>query len=561
MGCARSFEPATGERGAMNAAYDYDYIVIGSGFGGSVSAWRLTEKGYSVGVLEMGKRFGNDDFTKTTWNIRKYIWQPKLLLHGILQITWLKDVVIFHGAGVGGGSLVYANTLLVPPPAAFQDVRWPSDEDWQRKMAPFYEEAKRMLGAVEAKNTYPSDHLLREIVDGEMGRGDTFHKNTVGVYFGEPGKTVADPYFDGAGPSRTGCIECGACMVGCRFNAKNSLDKNYLYLAENNGCTIHPERKVTDVRPLPEGGYEIHTRRSTSVFAKDTRVYRCRGVVFSASVLGTVDLLARCRERGSLPDLSDRLGDYVRTNSEAILSATARTNEVNYGKGIAITSGVYPDDNTHVEIVRYGEHADSMSLITTLLTGGEGSMPRWLRLLGNIGRHPLQFLQSLNPFGWARKTAIVLVMQPLDNYLSLRMKRKLFGRGLDTELLPGQKVPTYMPLANRITRRLAERMGGRPQSLTLEVIGNTSTTAHILGGATMARTPDEGVCDPQGRVFGYENMYVADGSIVPANLGVNPSLTITALAEYVMSGIESKSASGAVTDAETEPAPAFDSNV
>lgn len=515
-----------------------DYIVIGSGFGGSVSALRLTEKGYKVAVLEMGKRFTPKDLPKTTWEVKRHLWMPKLGWHGIAQISWLSDVLIFHGAGVGGGSLVYAATLLTPPDRAFANEGWPKGRDWRETLAPFYLTARRMLGAVEAKNLYPTDHLLREIVEEDYGRGDTFHRHTVGIYFGEPGKTVPDPYFDGEGPDRTGCIECGACMVGCRPGSKNTLDKNYLYLAEKQGCQIIPEAKVVDVRPHPDGGYEVHTMSSTNRRDKRVTIRRARGVVFSAGVLGTVELLMQCKERGSLPRLSERLGDFVRTNSEAILGVNALSRDADYGKGVAITSGVFPDDDTHVEMVRYGSGADSMSWLMTLLTGGGDSLPRWLRLLGNILAHPLQFLHTANPVGWSRRTAIVLVMQPLDSYLRLRLRSRWFGgRTIDTETVAGQNVPRYMPIANRITARLAQRMNGVPQSLSLEVLGNTSSTAHILGGAAMGDTPDTSVCDPQGRVFGYDNLYVCDGSLVPANLGVNPSLTITALSEFVMSQV------------------------
>lgn len=534
----------------MTQSYDYDYLIVGSGFGGSVSALRLSEKGYRVGVLEMGKRFETEDFAKTNWNIRKYLWMPKMLLHGIQQITLLKDVLIFHGAGVGGGSLVYANTLLKPPAKAFEDRRWPTDENWDAKLDPYYDLARYMLGVTEAPEIYAADEMLREIVEKDMGREGTHFNHTVGVYFGEKqGETVDDPYFGGEGPTRTPCIRCGECMTGCRHNAKNTLDKNYLYLAEKRGCEIHPETKVTDVRPLPEGGYEIDTVRSTSVFSKRPRTFRARGVVFSAGVLGTVKLLMQCKERGSLAKLSAQLGNYVRTNSEAILGATAKNDDINYSEGIAITSGVHPDDNTHVEIVRYGQGQDFMSISTTLLTGGGPPWPRWLRWVGNNLRHPIQAFRSNRPFGWARRSAIVLVMQPVGNYMRLRMKRKLWGRGLQSELVEGQKVPTYMPIANEIAERLAEKMDGTPQSLSLEVLFNTSSTAHILGGATMSRTPDDGVCDESGRVFGYENMFVADGSIVPANLGVNPSLTITALSEYVMSSVPDN------PEAEPKPAP------
>ena len=523
----------------MAVEFDYDYLVIGSGFGGSVSALRLSEKGYSVGVLEMGKRFDRPGaLPTTTWQTWKHLWKPKLGWHGIAQISWLSDVLIFHGAGVGGGSLVYAATLLVPPDRAFASDGWPGGADWKQRLTPHYDEAKRMLGAVEAKRTYDTDHLLRDVVEEEYGRGDTFHRHTVGIYFGEAGKTVEDPFFDGQGPERTGCIECGSCMVGCRHGAKNTLDKNYLYLAEQLGCVIHPETKVVDVRPLEGGGYEIETVRSTTFFPTERRVLRARGVVFSAGVLGTVELLMQCKERGSLPKLSDRLGEFVRTNSEAILGVNANDRDAHYGRGIAISSGVYPDDDTHVEMVRYGEGADSMSWLMTLLTGGEGKLPRWMRLLGNVLSHPLQFLRSLNPIGWSRRTAIVLVMQPLDSFLRLRLRKGwLGGSRIDTATVPGQDVPKYMPLGNRITELLAKRMNAMPQSLSLEVLGNTSSTAHILGGATMGASPEEGVCNAKGEVFGYENLYVADGSLVPANLGVNPSLTITALSEYVMSEV------------------------
>lgn len=538
--------PSTQGGIAVSNNFDYDYIIIGSGFGGAVSALRLSEKGYTVGVLEMGKRFGPDDYPKTNLNLRKYLWIPKLFMHGFFQISWMKDVVVYHGAGVGGGSLVYANTLLVPPAKAFEDPRWPSDEDWEQKMEPYYDLAKFMLGVVEAQDTYAADEILRQVVDEDMGAGNTFRKHTVGVYYGEPGTEVDDPFFGGEGPSRTGCITCGECMSGCRHNAKNTLDKNYLYLAEKRGCVIHPETKVVDIRPLAEGGYEIHTENSLAFFNKQPRVFRCKGVVVSASVLGTVKLLMDCRDRGSLPNISNQLGDYVRTNSEAILAVTARDGDgPDMSRGIAITSGVHPNDHTHIEMVRYGKGHNFTSLLTTIMTGAGPPWPRWLRWLGNIVRHPVDFLRTCRLSGWAERSAIVLVMQPLDNYMRLRKK----GNGLTTELAEGQTVPTYMPLANDITQRIADKINGTPQSMFMEVVGNTSSTAHILGGATMGRTAAEGVCDELGRVFGYDNMYIADGSIVPANLGVNPSLTITALSEYVMANVPANEG------AEQKPAP------
>jgi cholesterol oxidase len=521
----------------VEAPFDHDFVIVGSGFGGAVSALRLTEKGYRVAVLEMGRRFGPGDFARSNWNLRKFLWMPRLGLQGIQQLTILPDVNVLHGAGVGGGSLVYANTLLVPPDRVFRDPRWPCDGDWQARLAPHYRTARRMLGAVESPRTFAADELLREVVEEETGRGATFSRVDVGVFLGEPGVTVPDPFFGGEGPPRTGCLLCGECMTGCRHGAKNTLDRNYLYLAERRGCEIHPETMVEDIHPLPGGGYEVRVVRATGVLRRPSRVIRARQVVLSAGALGTVSLLLRCRERGSLPNLSPQVGNWVRTNSEALLAATARDDAVDYSQGLAITSGIHPDPDTHVEIVRYGKGQDFMSVLTTVLTGGGPPWPRWLRWLGNLVRHPVQALRAHWPFGWARRTAVVLVMQPVSNYLRLELRRRPWGRSLTSRPSDGPRPPSYLPLANRITERLAERMGGTPQSVLLEVFTGASSTAHILGGATMGRTPAEGVCDAQGRVFGHEGLWVADGSLVPANLGVNPSLTITALAEHVMSGI------------------------
>jgi cholesterol oxidase len=517
---------------------DYDFVVIGSGFGGAVSALRLSEKGYRVAVLEMGKRWRPEDFATTNWNVRKSLWMPRLLCYGIQQISVLKHVLVLHGAGVGGGSLVYANTLLVPPARAFDDPRWPARVAWAERLAPHYATASFMLGATPARETFPADQLLREAVEEQTGRGSTFARHTVGVYYGEEaGRTDPDPYFGGEGPARTGCTLCGGCMTGCRHGAKNTLDRNYLFLAERRGCVIHAETKVTDVRPLPGGGYEIRTVPSTRPLARRTRVLRAGGVVLAAGALGTVELLLRCKERGSLPRVSERLGDYVRTNSEALLAVTARRGDVDYSRGIAISSGVDADEHTHVEIVRYGKGHDAMSLLSTYLTGAGPPWPRWLRWMGNALRHPLDFARAHWPFGWARRTAILLVMQPIASHMRLELVRRLWGRALTSRLSEGRRPPTYMPLANALAERMARKMDGVPQSGLHEVLLGTSSTAHILGGATMGSSPGEGVCDPAGRVFGYEDLYVADGSLVPANLGVNPALTITALAEHVMSRI------------------------
>ena len=518
--------------------FDYDFVIVGSGFGGSVSALRLSEKGYRVAVLEMGKRWKREDFPKTNWNLRKYFWKPWLGMYGILQMTLVKDAFFLHGAGVGGGSLVYANTLLVPPAKAFEDARWVG-MDWRAVLEPYYAEAKRMLGAVPSEVIVETDRMLKEIAE-DMGRGDTFHKATVGVYFGKAGETVPDPFFGGEGPARTGCILCGGCMVGCRHGAKNTLEENYLWFAEKKGTTIVPESRVVDVVPLEGGGYELTVEKSTGMFHA-RRTIRARGVVVSGGSYGTVNLLMRCKERGSLAKLSEQLGRFLRTNSEALLTVQSQKKGVDYSKGIAITSGVYIDDKTHIEIVRYPAGSDAMAPLVTVLTGGGGSIPRWLRWMGTVIRHPLQFLRTLIPFGWARKTAILLVMQPVDSHLRYKLRRPWywpFGKKLDSDRGDGPPVPVYIPVANLVAKKMAEKMGGGiPQSGTIEVLLNKASTAHILGGCPIGLTPEDGVVDPQSRAFGYDDLYVVDGSIIPANLGVNPSLTITAMAEHAMSHV------------------------
>jgi len=528
--------------------FDFDYVVIGSGFGGSVSALRLAEKGYSVAVLEQGKRWDSGDFAKSSWDLRKFLWKPGLGLHGILQMTVMKDVFFLHGAGVGGGSLVYANTLLQAPAEAFDDPRWVGI-DWKKELEPHYAMAKKMLGAVTSPFIVETDRILRDIAT-EMGRGDTFHHHTVGVYFGEAGKTAPDPFFDGEGPERTGCIRCGACMVGCRHNAKNTLDKNYLYLAEKRGTRIFPESRVVDVRPIsvsgeePDGsaGYEISIEKSTGFFHPKTKL-KARGVVVSGGSFGTVDLLMRCKERGSLSRISNRIGDFLRTNSEALLAVRSRRDDVDFSKGIAITSGAFLDDKTHIEICRYPEGSDSMSLLTTVLTGDGPGMPRWLRWIGNVLRHPIDFLRMSNPVGWAKRTAILLVMQPVDSYLQYKLRRRWFwpfSKKLDTALVGNKKVPVYIPLANEIAQKMAAKMDGIPQSGILEVAMGKASTAHILGGCPIGIDASDGAVDIDSKLYGYRNFYVVDGSIIPANLGVNPSLTITAMAERAMAQVPKK---------------------
>ena len=470
----------------------------------------------------------------------KDLWRPSFGLYGILQMTLVKDAFFLHGAGVGGGSLVYANTLLVPPDEAFADARWVG-QDWKAALVPHYATAKRMLGVTESPVVVETNWMLKEVAE-EMGRGHTWKKADVGVFFGEPGKAVPDPFFDGEGPSRTGCTLCGGCMVGCRVGAKNTLDQNYLYLAEKKGVTIQPESRVVDVRPLHGGGYELVIERSIGILAR-RRTLRVRGVVVSGGWYGTVDLLMRCKERGTLGKLSRRLGSYLRTNSEALLGVRSNRPDVDYSKGIAITSGVFVDDKTHIEVVRYPRGSDALAPLATVLTDGGGWLPRPLRWLGTIIRHPLQFLRSVIPFGWAQKSAILLVMQPVDNHLAYRLRRPWywpFSKKLDSAPGEGEPAPTYIPIANLVAKKLATKMEGTPQSGLLEVLLGKASTAHILGGCPIGLTAEDGVVDPQSRAFGYDDLYIVDGSVIPANLGVNPSLTITAMAEHAMTHVPAR---------------------
>ena len=526
----------------MQEDFDFDWLVIGSGFGGSVSALRLSEKGYRVGVLECGKRFADDEFPKSTGDFRRYFWRPKLGMKGIFRLTTFRDVAVVSGCGVGGGSLGYANTLYVPPKQFFEDRQWAGVEDWESALAPHYAEAQRMLGVVQNEHDDPADQLLRELGE-HLGVADTYKKTPVGVFFGEPGKTVPDPFFGGEGPDRTGCLLSGRCMVGCPNGAKNTLVKNYLYLAEKRGAKIAPERTVVDVRPLGKGdgseGYEVETIRSGSWIRRNRQVHRARGVVVSAGPLGTNLLLQRCRLGGSLPRISGRLGELVRTNSEAILAVTVpRDYPDDLTKRVAITSSIYPDPYTHIETVSYGEDGNSMSRLYTLLVGDGTRLTRPLKLLGQIARHPGRFAKLLFGRDWSRRTIILLVMQTLDSAMALRPKRGPFGTmWLSTEQDPERPNPTFIPVANQAAEWFAKRTGGVAQSSVVEALFNTPTTAHILGGAVIGADASRGVVDAHQCVFGYENLLVCDGSAIPANVGVNPSLTITALAEHAMSHV------------------------
>lgn len=527
--------------------YDFDYIVIGSGFGGSITAHRLTEKGYRVAVMEMGRRWTPENMPTTNWNIRRWIWRPGLALRGFFNIEMFRHVVIMHGCAVGGGSITYANTLLVPKDSIWDNGTWAGLAPWKTEMPAHYQTALRMLGVVENRILGPSDHLLKQVADA-AGVGETYYRTHVAVF--EPpegeagGKAYPDPYFGGEGPERSTCIACGGCMVGCRYNAKNSLDKNYLYLAEKHGAQVFAETKVVDVVPLngrPDGsaGYEVRTVKSTSWFRKQPRRFTCKGVVFAASALGSMDLLFRLKEKGSLPAISDQLGNRVRTNAESLIGVRVPRSREDLSKGIAIGSGIYLDEHTHIEAVRYPEGSDAMGFLGTLLTGGRPGHTRILLWLKNLAwamlRHPIHTTRCLHPFGWARETLILLCMQTLEGHIDMRLGRPWFWPFRKTLVSRGKKIPTFIPQANEFAQKAAAMMGGTAMSMVTEILFDVPGTAHILGGCPMAASRDQGVVDSRNRVFSYKNMYVCDGSVLAANLGVNPSLTICAITERAMS--------------------------
>ncbi|MFJ8975894.1 GMC oxidoreductase [Streptomyces sp. NPDC102282] len=541
--------PATSA--AHDDAYDYDVLVVGSGFGGAVSALRLSEKGYRVGVLEAGRRFTRATLPKNSWDIRNYLWAPALGLFGIQRVHLLGKVMVLAGAGVGGGSLNYANTLYVPPAPFFEDRQWSGITDWKDELAPYYDQAKRMLGVRLNPTVTPADVHLKAVAE-TMGVGDTFHLAPVGVFFGDgkdadgtvdtkPGGEAADPYFGGAGPTRKACSQCGECMTGCRHGAKNTLNENYLYLAEKAGAVIHPMTSVVAVTDGPDGGYRVSTVPTNRRKATPS-VLRARKVVVAAGTYGTQTLLHTMKDEGLLPRISSRLGELTRTNSEGLVGAQTSdrryrkkhgTAKADFTRGVAITSSIHPDENTHIEPVRYGKGSNAMGALTILQV--PYSTHRVLSWFGNVAKHPWLLMRSLSNRRWSERTIIGLVMQSLDNSLTAYRKPGGLGKGLLTARQGhGSPNPTQIAEATQGATLLAQEINGFAGSNIGELMG-TPLTAHFLGGCPIGASPEEGVIDPYHRLYGHPGISVVDGSAVSANLGVNPSLTITAQAERAMS--------------------------
>ncbi len=514
----------------------YDYVIIGSGFGGSVSALRLAEKGYSVLVIEKGKHFKSADFAKTNWNLRKWLWLPGLKLFGIQKLTFLRHISALSGVGVGGGSLVYANTLPKPKSPFFKQGSWAGLADWENELTPFYDTAWNMLGAAVNPVLAESDRAMQKLAE-QIGKAEYFSPTTVAIYFGEPDVTVKDPYFGGKGPDRTGCLHCGACMTGCRHNAKNTLDKNYLHLAQQLGVTILAEHKVKSVKPLGdfgEKGYEILFRQSTAYFSGSKSV-KAKGVIFAGGVLGTVPLLLKLRKT-SLPGLSPRIGDMIRTNNEALIYNTSTDKTLELHKGIAIGSILEIDENSHLEPVRYGEGSGFWRLTMVPMVSERNPFKRIFKLITTPFTSPLTWLKVFFVRDFGKSSTVLLFMQHLDS--TLRLRKGLFG--IKSQLEKGKAPTPFIPEAHHLAHVFSALIKAKPQIMVNEALAGIPSTAHILGGACMGRDSSEGVIDGSNRVFGYENMYVFDGSMISANPGVNPSLTITAISERGISKISAK---------------------
>ena len=513
---------------------EFDVVVIGSGFGGSVAALRLAEKGYRVAVIEAGRRFEDKDFPKTSWRLSKFLYAPRLGLRGIQRIHVLPDVLILAGAGVGGGSLVYANTLYMPPDSYFQDKQWADITDWKSELSPWYDQASRVLGVAENPYLSPSDEAMRDVAE-QMGVGKSFKMAPLGVHFGSgAGVLEADPYFGGVGPDRHGCQQCGGCMTGCRFNAKNTLPKNYLGLAEKAGVEVFPELTVERFEELSGGLWKISARKSSAWFGSK-EVFFAKELVLAAGTYNTQKLLHRMRDNGLLPKISQSLGKLSRTNSEALTGAIMpRNSEIDFSKGAAITSSFFPDANTHVEPVRYGKGSNFMGLLQTLMTDGSGAKERrnlWIR---SAIKNPALLLKIFDVRRWSQRTVIALVMQNVDSSIKVSSKKGIFGWRLTSKNDSDKPNATYIPAANEVARRIADKYGGVAGGHVGDLI-SAPFTAHFVGGCVIGKNDSEGVIDPYHRVWNYPSLHIVDGSALTANLGVNPSLTITAQAERAFS--------------------------
>ena len=515
------------------AGHDFDVVIIGSGFGGSVAALRLTEKGYKVAVLEAGRRFSDKDFPKTSWRLSKFLYMPRLGLRGIQRIHILPDVLVLAGAGVGGGSLVYANTLYKPPASYFNDKQWNQITDWDDELSPWYDQASRMLGVASNPYFSPSDEAMKQVAD-QMGVGHTFKMAPLGVYFGDgSGIKSKDPFFGGVGPDRDGCLQCGSCMTGCRHNAKNTLPKNYLGLAEKAGAKVFPEHTVIKSEQLSDGSWQVTARKSSAWFG-GVRKFTAAQVVVAAGTYNTQKLMHKMKSDGTLPKISDALGKLSRTNSEALTGTIMPRGGVDYSKGSAITSSFFPDDHTHVEPVRYGKGSNFMGLLQTVMTDGTNIKKRRQQWFKQIITKPSLLLKIMDVRQWSERTVVALIMQNVDSSLTVKGKRGLLGWRLTSENDSATPNATYIPAANEVARRIAENKGGIAGGHIGDLV-NAPFTAHFVGGCVIGATASEGVIDPYHRVWNYPTMHIVDGASVTANLGVNPSLTITAQAERAFS--------------------------
>ncbi|WP_347175211.1 GMC family oxidoreductase [Polaribacter uvawellassae] len=518
---------------------EYDYIIIGSGFGGSVSALRLSEKGYKVLVIEKGKWYQAADFPKTNWDIKRWLWLPFIKCFGIMKLSFFRHITIASGVGVGGGSLVYANTLPIPKSPFFNSGSWSELNNWEEDLKPHYQTALKMLGATITPQLFDGDKALQKVAK-KLSKEAQFSPTNVAVYFGKPNVSHPDPYFEGKGPERVGCIFCGACMTGCPNNSKNTLDKNYLYFAQKNGVKIMAEKEVFDIKPTKSSdgsdGYEVYIKNSTSFFKKKQKI-STKGIIVSGGVIGTIKLLLKLKKT-SLPRFSDRLGQDIRTNNETLISVSTLDDTLNLSKGVAIGSILHTDENSHLEIVRYGEGSNAWKFLHVPYSVSKNHLIRYLNIFWNFLKTPLAYFKIYVKNSWAKKTVVLLFMQTLDS--TLVFKNSIFG-GMKTNVGFGKKPTPFIPESIALTSQYAKEINGKPTTFIGEALLGIPSTAHVLGGAVMGKDSSTGVIDKNNKVFGYENMYIIDGSMISANPGVNPSLSITAIAERAMSKIQPKS--------------------